>query len=114
MQGISELPALLEFKNLLLHLPFSDISAYLGLEQGGSRAVFSSMSFLIVSISLLELRPLCFMAGEDRVCRENCDPFGNDCYLLIIGVYLLHNDTVVLEKTLESPLDSKERRAVNL
>ena len=86
MQGISELPALLEFKNLLLHLPFSDISAYLGLEQDGSRAVFSSMSFLIVSISLLELPPLCFMAGEDRVCRENCDPFGNDCYLLIIGV----------------------------
>ena len=27
LQGISELPALLEFKNLLLHLPFSDISA---------------------------------------------------------------------------------------
>ena len=43
MQGISELPALLEFKNLLLHLPFSDISAYLGLEQDGSRAVFSSV-----------------------------------------------------------------------
>ena len=46
--------------------------------------LFFPLSFLTVSISLLELPP--FMAGDDRVCRENCDPFGNDCYLLIIGV----------------------------